>query len=175
MSFPAHLALLICSLAIVSIATFLPFLNSELLKRKRPKFPLWETALAVIVLTQSTWSMVHLPLAQFAVINGLWLTTALLSGLGLKWLMEAIARKQPVMQEAVLFRALLAAPLATALLPAIFGTRPTPGTLLLWFLNGFFWLTAFSDLDRLLTKDTVIIRRREPPTLPYDFRKPETD
>jgi hypothetical protein len=173
MSFPAHLALLVCSLAIVAIAGFLPFLNSTLPKRSRPKFPSWEVAIALIMLGQSTWSMLRLPLAQLPVAQALWFSAALVAGLGLKWMMEAIARKKPVIQEAVLFRALLAAPLMAALCPGIFGGRLTSGALLLWCLNGFFWQTAFSDLDRLWTKDAVIIRRREPPTLPYDFRKPE--
>ena len=73
----------------------------------------------------------------------------------------------------ILLGCLLVAPLALAVFPNLFGARVTPTALLLWFLNGFFWHTVFSDIERLMTKERVIIRRREPPTLPHDFRKPE--
>jgi hypothetical protein len=99
----------------------------------------------------------------------------MLAGVCLKWLLEIAARKRITAHEGVLFRALLAAPIAVVLFPGVFGIRSSPMGLLLWGLNGFFWQAFFSDLERMMTKEPVVIRRREPPTLPYDFRKPETD
>ena len=175
MSYPACVALLICSLAVVSSAGFLPFLNSALRKEDRPKFPLWTVALATTALVIAVMFMLGLPRSQLQVINALSLSSALLAGICLKWLMEIGARKKLTMHEGVLFRALLVAPIAAALLPSVFGVRPTPAGLSLWFLNGFFWQALFSDLQRVMTSEPIIIRRREPPTLPYDFRKPTVE
>jgi hypothetical protein len=173
MSYPASLALLVCALTVIATAAFLPFLNSSLRKEHRPRFPLVSVAFAVIALSMSLPALFGTRGAQADIVGALGLTTALMAGLSLKWLLETAALKKPTVHEAVLFRALLVAPLAIAFLPRFFGVRPTPPTLLLWFLNGFFWHTVFSDVTRLMTDDPVIIRRREPPTLPHDFRKPE--
>jgi hypothetical protein len=175
MSYPACLALLICSLVIVCCAGFLAFLNSALRKEQRPKFPTWTVALASVALITATVVLLEFRASQPQIVNSLALSAALLAGLSLKWLMETAARKKPTIHEGVLFRALLAAPIAVALFPTVFGSRPTPPGLLLWFLNGFFWLTLFGDLERLTTHEPVIIRRREPPTLPHDFRRPEVE
>jgi hypothetical protein len=173
MSHPACISLLICSLAIVCAAGFLPFLNSELRKEHRPKFPVWTVGLALVAFLSSVYFLSRLRLSQTPIIDALALTASMLAGLCLKWMMETMAQKKSSIHEGVLFRALLAAPLALAVVPGVFGVRPTPTSLLLYFLNGFFWHTLFSDIERLMTKERVIIRRREPPTLPHDFRKPE--
>lgn len=175
MNHPACIALLICSLAILCIAGFLPFLNLELPKGKRPRFPLWTVILASLALLDALFTLPRLQPTPPQITDALGLTTAMLAGLCLKWMVETVAQMKFTLHEGVLFRALLVAPIAVALLPAIFGVRPTPGALSLWFLNGFFWHTLFSDLERLTTREPLIIRRREPPTLPYDFRKPKLD
>jgi hypothetical protein len=172
---PACIALLICSLAILCIAGFLPFLNLELNKEKRPRFPLWIVILASLAFLEALIVLARLQMSLPQITDALGLTTAMLAGLSLKWMVETVVQKKFSVHEDVLFRALLVAPVAIALLPGVFGVRPTPTVLFLWFLNGFFWHTLFSDLERLMTKEPILIRRREPPTLPYDFRKPKVD
>lgn len=175
MNHPACIAMLICSLAVLCIAGFLPVLNSESPKGNRPGFPRWAVILAAALLVNALVVLPRLGLALTQIINALALTTALLAGLCLKWMVETVAQKKFALHEGVLFRALLAAPIAVAIAPNVFGVQPGAMTLPLWFLNGFFWHTLFSDIERLLTREPVIIRRREPPTLPYDFRKPNVD
>ena len=175
MNHPACIALLICSLAILCIAGFLPFLHSELPKEKRPLFPLWTVALAAVALLDALLTLPRFRMTLPQITDALGLTTALLAGLCLKWMVETVAQKKFSLHEGVLFRALLVAPIVIALLPGVFGVRPTPMAVALWFLNGFFWHTLFSDIERLVASEPVVIRRREPPTLPYDFRKPKVD
>lgn len=173
MNHPTCIALLTCSLTVVCAAGLIPFLHSDLRKDKCPRFPVWTVVLAVITFSVSVNALSRLRLNQNQVLDSLPLIAALLGGLCLKWTMETVAQKRFSIHEDVLFRALLAAPLAVALLPKIFGSQLNATGLLLWGLNGFFWQTLFSDFERLLTRERVIIRRREPPTLPHDFRKPE--
>jgi hypothetical protein len=173
MSYPAALAFFVSALTIVSAACFLPYLNSALRREQRPKFPVWTVVAASLALFASLTVLLGPRGSQADIIGSLGLTTALLAGLALKWLMEIAAQKKPVFHEAVLFRAMLLAPLIIALVPQLFTFRPTLPGLLLWFLHGFFCHTLCSDLARVLTREVIIIRRREPPTLPHDFRKPE--
>jgi hypothetical protein len=175
MSHPACIALLICSLTVVSTAGFLPFLNSGLGKEQRSGFPTWTLVLAGLALVFSLAKLGGRNPNQNQLFDAVALTAAMLGGICVKWMMETVAQRKFTIHEAVLFRTLLVAPLAVAIAPQVFGVRASPAALSLWFLNGFFWHTLFSVFDRLFTKERVIIRRREPPTLPYDFRKPEID
>lgn len=175
MSHPPCIALLICSLTIVVAASFLPFLNSGFRPRHRAGFPTWTVVLALIATAASLARLMRIQLNQNQIIDAIGLTVAMLAGLCLKWLLETVAQKKLTIHEGVFFRALLAAPLALALLPGAFGIPPSPAIVLLWFFNGFFWHTLFSDIERLFAKERAVIRRREPPTLPHDFRKPEVD
>jgi hypothetical protein len=100
----------------------------------------------------------------------------MLTGVCFKWLCETIAQKKLVLHEAVLAKAMLIASLAVFLFGSrIFPARLAPGAFVLWFLNGYFWHAVFSDIERITTPEKLLIRRREPPTLPYDFRKPEIE
>lgn len=175
MNHAACISMLICNLAILASAAFLPFINSDLRKEHRPQLPIWTVLLAAAGFLAAFLGLLRLRLTQPGIIDALSLTAALLGGVCLTWLMETWARREYTIHEAVLFRALLVAPIAAAIAPRVFGFRPTTIALTLWLLNGFFWHTLFSDITRLTCKQPVIIRRREPPTLPYDFRKPETD
>jgi hypothetical protein len=173
MNNPVVISVFICSLAVTLSAGFIPFLNADLPVKIRPKFPVRTSILALLIFAGSGFGVATLRANQTQIFDILWLTSAMIGGLCLKWLLESLALKKPSMQEGVLFRALLAAPFAAASLPDLFRPQADGSQLLLWGLNGFFWHAFFSDLARLLAKEQVVIRRREPPTLAYDFRKPD--
>lgn len=173
MSYPGIIALLVCSLGVILSSFALQFINSALPEKDRPGVPAWVLAVALFLFCAAACALRTSRFADGQLFVSINLTACLLAGIFSKWLCETVAQKKPVGHEAVLAKALIVAPLAVILLGGIFTARYRSGAFVLWFLNGYFWHALFSDLERIATPEKLVIRRREPPTLPHDFRKPE--
>lgn len=175
MSYPGTIALLICSFGMVTTALALPYITAGLRKNEHGGISLWIVLAGLALLCVAVWRLRGFNAAPGQVTSALMLNVALLSGILMKWGLETIAQKKPTIHENVLGWTLLAAPLSILAGGSIYAGGISSRAILLWFLTGWFWHTFFSDVERLLTKEKIVIRRREPPTLPHDFRKPEDD
>lgn len=165
-------ALLASSFAVLGLAAALKLVAMASAEKNPPRLPLPFVVMASIVFGTVSYRLEAIDLAPSQMVTALTLTVVLLGGILLKWAMETIAQKKFVLHEKVLAMALLVAPLTTALLPAFAGPLGLR-TILLWMLTGYAWHSLLSDIERIVACEPVIIRRREPPTLPYDFRRPQ--
>lgn len=177
MSYHGAVALFVCSLSVVLSSFALQFISSALPERDRGRgVPAWLLATAVFLLVVVVWAASSSRVANGAAFPSLSLTAVMLAGVFCKWLCETIAQKKYVLHESVLAQAMLVAPLMVVWFGhGVFTANLTPATFVLWFLNGYFWHAFFSDIERITTREKIVIRRREPPTLPYDYRKPTID
>jgi len=173
MSYPGTVALLICSFGVVVVAITLPYVTAGLRESDRSGISLWSVLAGLALLCAAGLRLRGFNPPPAHVTTALLLNVALLCGIFMKWGLETIAQKKPTIHEGVLVWTLLAAPVSILAGGGIYGGGANARAILLWFLTGWFWHTLFSDVERLLTKEKILIRRREPPTLPYDFRKPE--
>lgn len=173
MNYPGSFCLLVGSAAVLFVALALPYMTANLREPERTRIPVWAFVAALVLLGFAWLRLRAVNPTQFQLINALALTTVMLAGICVKWLMETVAQKKVALHESVLCGTLLVAPLAIVFSGRLFPSNPAPGGLLVWFLNGYFWHALLSDIERLMTRERIIIRRREPPILPHDFRKPE--
>jgi hypothetical protein len=157
----------LCSLIALLVALAVPFITSDLRPAKRPSFSWGLAALAIVVLALSAFKLSRAALRQDEIFIALGVTTAMVAGVFTKWMMEVIADKPLALHEANLMRALLLAPLVVPIVgERVFAANLAPRTLVLWFANGFFWLTVVTDFVRLRTPERVIVRRVEPTAHP---------
>lgn len=173
MHYPGIIALLVSSFGVVVTAFVLQFMNSALPQKERYHTPAWIIIVALLLFGVALLGLRRMAGGDGQILIGFALTATMLAGNYFKWVCETIAQKKLVLHESVLAKSMLAAGLSVVLFGGpLFAPRYLPGAFLLWFLNGYFWHALFSDIERVTARERIVIRRREPPTLPYDYRKP---
>ncbi|HET7534898.1 MAG TPA: hypothetical protein VFJ90_00490 [Candidatus Didemnitutus sp.] len=176
MNYSGAVALLVCSTGVVLSALALQFINTTLHENERIRLPSWLVVIALLFAGVAIYALRSFSFPDGRFVGTLALTAVMLAGVGFKWLCETVAQKKLVLHEAALARALLVAPLIVVCLgDSAFAPQIKLGAFLLWFLNGYFWHTLFSDIERITTRERVVIRRREPPIPPRDFEKPNIE
>lgn len=173
MNYPGYFCLLVCSVAVVVIALALPFVTARLPESERKEVPIWAVLAGVTFGTYSALRVAAASPGYDRFFYSFVLTSILLCRIWVKWLMESVAQKKLLIREVTLCGSLLAAPLLNVASIRLFPSILTPAICLFWFFNGYFWYALLNDLERIVIRERAPIRRREPPTLPYDFRKPE--
>lgn len=173
MNYSGHFCLLVCSIAVVVIAFAWPFITAHLPESERRDVPIWAVLGGLTFATYSGLQVRAIDPGYDRVLYSFILTSVLFFGVFVKCLFELVAQKKLLLREAPFCGSLLAAPLLNIVGPKLFPGVPTPAVCLVWFFNGYFWYSLLSDCERMFIRESVIIRRREPPTLYSDFRKPE--
>ncbi len=139
MSYPGSVALCMCSLVVVVLAFVLPLMAPS---QSRPEtnaaLPLWvwSAGAAFFVL-----SAVAIGRGDPTGTNGMIamvVAAAQLAGISLKWLLDLFVRKPVRLRGPTLAKTLLVASWVPLIFDHTFVAAATPGTLLLWFANGFF-------------------------------------
>jgi hypothetical protein len=166
MSYAGLVCLATCSLGAVMLGAILPFITAGPRESDRRQLPLWLMLTAFGWLTASILLLRERAVREPQLWQGMLATVILLAGIFSKWIIDIAARKPIALHERTLAKSLLVAPLAPLLWSTAFNSYPAPRFLLLWFVTGFFWQTVFGDLERLVEKERVIVRRREPPLPP---------
>jgi hypothetical protein len=156
-------SLLLCGTLVVLLWAALSFVTASERPAQRSHLPAWALgagilAIAVAVLALRKFSPDANQVTEATLVAG-----TMIAGVFAKWTLEIAADKPRSLHEASLAASLLVAPLcALALGDRVFAAALRPGALLLWFANGFFWQTLFSDIVRMRTPLRVIVRRKEP-------------
>jgi hypothetical protein len=164
MTYPGLVCLALCSLAVVALWIFLPFITADGREHQQIKVPHWVGVVGFAVLLGAILALRERPAANDQVARAVMLSSALIGGIALKWAFDLFARKPHALHERTLIKALLVAPLVPLVWGAVFAASvATPRLALVWFANGFFWQTIFGDFERMRERERVIVRRREPP------------
>ena len=163
MSYPGAVALCTCSASVLVVGAALPFMSAGLPEAERIKLPLWAWVGGLVFFLTALVGLRRAdPLAN-EIAGAVTISGLLLAGVSLQWILDVFARKPLRLHAVTLAKALLVAPWVPLLLDRIFVASSSPGVLLLWFANGFFWQTLFGDLERMFEKERVIVRRVESP------------
>ena len=163
MTYPGAIALLLCSVSVMVIGAILPLLTAEQREPVRRHLPLWVWGAGAVFFLTALVAFRRAPASALDDITVVFAPASMLLGLALKWFLDLLARKPYDLHAATPAKALLFAPWVPVLFANAFGSVSSPRSLLLWFANGFFWLTVVGDFERMLEPEHVIVRRREPP------------
>jgi hypothetical protein len=162
MSYASQVSLLLCTFVVVLTACALPFVNSGQRQTQCSPIPWGSVAVAALLLVLSTWWIRLHPASSDEIMHAVALTSALVGGVTLKWLLEILAHKPLMLHETSFMRSLIVAPLVVVLAgDRVFAINLAPRTLLLWMGAGFVCHTFVSDFVRMRTPERVIVRRVE--------------
>jgi len=163
MNYPALVSLMICSMAALLVAGFLPFVTSDMLAGERPKVHVPALLAAGGLLVASAFCLRSSGPNPTQFMPAIYVSPLMMGGIALKWVLELLAQKKFVLQESILISALLIAPLFVMAGKAWMFPRSNGATdPILWFFSGFFWCAILGDLSRIFTKEVPVVRRREP-------------